>query len=96
MTIQEEIRMRAEQLNAVANAIAASDTIDPNGELSMRVRCAMRDIDRAARALDAAEKEDQVIEAAVADAFDSWGPHPSAQNIVDKIRAALAEIRGGK
>lgn len=82
MTIQEELRGEASAQRALA--------MTKHG-----IACADL-LDRAARALDAAEKEDQVIEAAVADAFDSWGPHPSAQNIVDKIRAALAEIRGGK
>lgn len=80
MTIQEELR------SARADRHLYHDEVDRMNRL----------LDRAARALDAAEKADQVVEAAVADAFDSWGPHPSAQNIVDKIRAALAEIRGGK
>lgn len=100
MTLQEELRMRAEQLNAVANAIAANDAIDPNGELSMRVRCAMRDMDRAARALDAAEKGlDRLlsIEAKLtmheSTTTAKWNEYVAAMS---QARAALAEIRGEK
>ena len=85
--------MRAEQLNAVANAIAASDTIDPNGELSMRVRCAMRDIDRAARALDAA---DTALDDCALVLMRGSASKAETLKVMQKVQAALAEIRGEK